>query len=69
MTAANSTETGFLTVWPGATAQPVASTLNQRPSFAVPNLAYLKVGAGGLLSVFNSGGTTDVIVDVFGYVT
>jgi hypothetical protein len=34
----------------------------------VPNLAYLKLGTGGQLSVYNNTGTTDFIVDVFGYI-
>jgi hypothetical protein len=34
----------------------------------VPNQAYLKLGAGGRLDVYNNSGATDVIVDVFGYI-
>ena len=34
----------------------------------VPNLAYLKLGSGGHLSLFNDTGSTDLIVDVFGYI-
>ncbi|MCU1387095.1 MAG: hypothetical protein JWL72_433 [Ilumatobacteraceae bacterium] len=69
VTSTDTATTGFLTVWPTGTPQPVASTLNPRPLVAVPNLAYLKVGTDGKLSVFNSTGSTNVVVDVFGYVT
>jgi hypothetical protein len=68
VTAADSTAPGFITVWPTGTAMPTASTLNQRPGIPVPNLAYLKLGSGGQLSLFNNAGSTEYIVDVFGYV-
>jgi hypothetical protein len=58
----------FITVWPKDSAMPKASSLNPRPGVPVPNLAYLKLGSGGQLSVFNNSGSTDVIVDVFGYI-
>jgi hypothetical protein len=58
----------FITVWPKDAAMPTASTLNPTPGVAVPNLAYLKLGSGGQLSLYNNAGSTDVIVDVFGYV-
>ena len=47
---------------------PTASTLNPRPGVPVPNLAYLKLGSAGRLSIYNNTGSTDYIVDVFGYV-
>ncbi len=68
MTSVNSTVPSFITVWPTALAMPTASTLNPRPGVPVPNLAYLKLGSGGRLSLFNNAGSTDYIVDVFGYV-
>ena len=60
---------GYLTAWPTGNAQPVASNLNFAPGQSVPNLVMLKLGAGGQLSIFNELGTTDVIVDVMGYVS
>jgi len=68
VTSVNSTQPSFVTVWPTGDKQPLASTLNPRPGVPVPNQAYLRLGAGGALSVFNNNGSTDVIVDVFGYV-
>ena len=68
VTSVNSTAPGYVTVWPTATGRPLASTLNPRPGVAVPNQAYLRVGASGGLDAFNANGSTDLIVDVFGYV-
>jgi hypothetical protein len=68
VTSVNSTAPGYVTVWPTATGRPLASTLNPRPGVAVPNQAYLRVGTGGGLDAFNANGSTDLIVDVFGYV-
>ena len=69
VTSVNSTELSFVTVWPAGVAMPLASTLNPRPSVPVPNQAYLLLGSGGSIGAFNNSGTTDLIVDVFGYVS
>jgi hypothetical protein len=68
VTAADSTLDSYVTVWPSWTKRPLAATLNPRPIVPVPNLAYLKVGRGGSLDLYNFAGTTDLIVDVFGYI-
>ncbi len=68
VTSVNSSSPSFITVWPTAGPMPIASTLNPRPGFAVPNQAYLRVGAGGSLDAFNASGSTDLVVDVFGYI-
>lgn len=68
VTSVNSSMPAFLTVWPAGSPMPNASTVNPRPGLPVPNLAYLKLGSGGRLSVFNNSGSTDFVVDVFGYV-
>jgi hypothetical protein len=68
VTSVNSTLPSYITVWPAGLERPTASTLNPRPGVPVPNLAYLKLGTGGQLSVYNNTGTTDFIVDVFGYI-
>jgi hypothetical protein len=46
---------------------PNASNLNFVPGAVVPNLAVLKVGTGGKVSIYNSAGSTAVIVDVVGW--
>jgi hypothetical protein len=68
VTSVGSTLPSFVTVWPTGQQRPTASTMNPRPGVPVPNLAYLKLGSGGQLSVFNNTGQTDFLVDVFGYV-
>jgi hypothetical protein len=68
VTSVNSSLPSFITVWPAGAAMPTASTLNPRPGIPVPNLAYLKLGSAGRLSIYNNTGSTDYIVDVFGYV-
>ncbi|MEO6126203.1 MAG: hypothetical protein ABIR32_21090 [Ilumatobacteraceae bacterium] len=67
VTSVNSTLPSFVTVWPSGLPMPLASTLNPRPGVPVPNQAYLLVGGGGL-DAFNASGTTDLIVDAFGYI-
>ena len=64
----DSSQPSYITAWPTGAPRPKASTLNPRPGVAVPNQAYLQVGANGSLSVFNFAGSTDVFIDVFGYV-
>jgi hypothetical protein len=68
VTSVNSSVPSFITVWPAGAAMPTASTLNPRPGVPVPNLAYLKLSSDGRLSIYNNSGSTDYIVDVFGYV-
>ena len=68
VTSVDSTLPGYVTVWPFGVDRPLASTLNPRPGFAVPNQAYLRTGTGGQLNAFNANGSTELIVDVFGYI-
>jgi hypothetical protein len=68
VTSTDSTAPSFFTVWPTGSAMPTASTLNPRPGVAIPNLAYLRLGTGGQLSIYNDSGFSHYIVDVFGYV-
>jgi hypothetical protein len=68
VTSVDSTSPSFITVSPSGLPMPTASTLNPRPGVPVPNLAYLKLGSGGRLSLYNLAGSTDYIVDVFGYI-
>jgi len=67
VTVTNPTAPGFVTVWPGDASRPFASNLNFVPGATTPNLVIVKVGANGLVSLFNSAGQTDLIVDVTGY--
>jgi len=69
VTVSNTTAPGFLTVFPSDATQPVASDLNWTARVTVPNLVVVKLGANGQVAIFNSAGTTDVIVDVVGWYT
>ncbi|MEP7114236.1 MAG: hypothetical protein ABI862_13305, partial [Ilumatobacteraceae bacterium] len=69
VTSTDASQASFITVWPAGDTMPTASTLNPRPGVAVPNLAYLKLGTSGKLSIYNDAGSTNYIVDVFGYIT
>jgi len=67
VTATNSTRSGYLTVWPAGSAQPLASNLNFVPGQTVPNLVIAKVGVGGKVALFNSAGHTDFVADIGGW--
>ena len=67
ITATNSTDSSYVTVWPAGTERPTASNLNIRPNQIVPNMAIVKVGAGGSISLANFAGNVDLIVDVLGW--
>jgi hypothetical protein len=61
---------GFLTAWPASVTRPTASNVNFVANQTVPNLAIVKVGANGSISIFNSTSKAlDVVVDIQGYVT
>ena len=69
VTAANTDNGGYLTVWPKGLAQPASSNLNWDPGRNTPNLVIVGVSADGYISIYNAvGGNSSVIVDVFGYV-
>jgi phosphoesterase family protein len=67
VTVTNTSAGGFLTVHPSTTALPVASDLNWTPDKTIPNLVVATLGNTGAISLYNSTGTTDVIVDLVGY--
>ncbi|MDU0312317.1 hypothetical protein RKE38_01360 [Phycicoccus sp. M110.8] len=66
-TAVAPTKAGFLTVYPAGSGRPTASNINFTPGANVPNLVTMPLGTGGDVMVFNSGGTTHVILDVVGW--
>ena len=67
VTATEPTSAGYLTVWPSDVAQPKASTLNFTPGETIPNAVVVGAGRDGLISIYNSSGSTQVIVDVTGW--
>jgi hypothetical protein len=67
VTVTQPTSDSFLTVFPSGTARPDASNLNYSGGQTIPNAVTVKVGPGGLISLYNNAGTTHVIADVVGY--
>ncbi|MGH9301725.1 MAG: hypothetical protein ACRD0E_07565, partial [Acidimicrobiales bacterium] len=68
VTAVDPSAAGYLTVYPAGSARPTASNLNFTPGQVVPGLVEVPLGSGSAVSVFNRFGTTDVVIDVEGYV-
>jgi hypothetical protein len=69
VTATNETMDGYLTVFPTGQTRSVASNLNFTAHKNVPNLVETALGTGGMVSIYNPQGNTDVIFDVAGYVS
>ena len=59
---------GFITVYPYGSSEPTASNLNFTAGQTIPNLAAVKVGGNGRISLTNnSPGNVDLIADIAGY--
>jgi hypothetical protein len=69
VTVADTTSNGYLIVYPSGTGQPLASDLNWRAGQTVPNLVVVKLGSDGKAALYNAFGSTNLVVDVFGYTT
>jgi alpha-tubulin suppressor-like RCC1 family protein len=67
VTATNVTAPSFITVHPAGSPRPTASNLNMVPGQTVPNLVVAKLGASGMVTVYNHNGSADVVADVAGY--
>ena len=68
VTVADTTNVGFLTVYPAGAPLPTASDLNWLPGQVIPNLVVAKLSATGSLAIHNgSSGTVDVVIDASGY--
>lgn len=64
------TSSGYLTLYPGGTATPLASTINFSAGQIRANNAIVRLGAGGTLSVLagqGGGNTVHFLLDVNGY--
>ncbi len=66
VTVAEPIGSGFVTVFPCGSSQPLASNLNFTAGDVVPNAVIAKVGAAGKVCLFVSNGT-QLVVDVNGY--
>ena len=58
---------GYVTVWPTGAVRPLASNINFVFGQTTPNLVMGKLGTGGKLSIFNGGGTANLVADVAGW--
>ena len=67
VTVTEPSKAGYLTVWPTGTAMPPTSSVNWQRGETVPNLVVASIGTGGSVSMFNSAGSSHLVVDVFGY--
>lgn len=67
VTAADPSAAGFLTVYPRGSSRPTASNLNFLPGQTVPNAVISAVGDAGRVEIFNALGSTNVVVDVVGW--
>jgi len=69
VTVTQPTSPGHLTLFPGGTAAPLASTINFRDGQTRANNAIVPLGASGTMSVLDGqgSGTTQFILDVNGY--
>jgi len=70
VTAVHPTQAGYITVWPTGTIRPNVSSLNfSANENAVANFVEVPIGANGEISLYNATGTTDVLVDVEGWIS
>jgi hypothetical protein len=67
VTEVNGTAGSLLTVYPTGTPQPKASNLNFAAGTVTPNLVTVTLGGSGQVSIYNSLGSVNVLVDVEGY--
>ena len=59
----------FFTVFPAGSALTETSSLNAAAGAVVANTVVAKLGDDGKIDIFNHAGTTDLIVDIYGYFT
>ncbi len=70
LTVTSPTGSGFLTAWADGSARPNTSSLNFGPGDTIAGLSFVPAGSDGDIDIYNgSGGTVEIIVDEFGYVT
>ncbi len=67
LTATEVTASSYLTAYPTGEARPLASNLNIIPGETRPNMVIVKVGADGMVSIYNNNGSTELIVDLNGW--
>lgn len=66
VTVVNPTANSYLTVYPEGV-RPAASDLNWGAGETLPNLTLASLSPSGAISLYNNAGSTNVLVDAFGY--
>jgi hypothetical protein len=69
VTVTNTMSSGFVTVFPAGITWPTVSNLNFVAGQSVANLVTVPLSATGAVSIYSSGTSADVVVDVEGYYT
>ncbi len=69
VTVTGPTATSFLTVYPTGTARPLAANVTFTSGNTLGNRVFAKLGTGGKVTIYNSAGSTDLIVDASGWFT
>ncbi len=67
VTVVTPTATGALTVWPSGVPRPAPASMNFSAKSTTVSLVYAKIGADGKVGVYNSAGSSHVVVDVVGW--
>ncbi|GAA3735577.1 hypothetical protein GCM10022239_09520 [Leifsonia bigeumensis] len=67
VTATASTNASHLVVFPTGESRPLSSNLNFVARQSVANMVIAKIGADGSISIYNSDGSTHLIVDIAGW--
>ena len=67
VTVTEPTAAGYVTVWPSGGPPPGASSVNFVAGQTIANSVVVAPGVGGRISLYNSAGTTHVVVDVLGW--
>lgn len=67
--ATNTSANGYLSATPTGSMPNVGSNVNFVAGQTASTAAIVKVGSGGAITVYNSGGSTDVVVDVVGFIS
>lgn len=68
LTATGGTANTYITAYPTGSERPGASNLNPSAGQTVANMAIVPVGADGSITLYNAKGTTELIVDVLGWI-
>ncbi len=68
LTVTNTTSASYLSAYGAGTAWPGTSDLNWLAGMTTSDLAVVPLGANGDITLYNYAGSTDVVVDVLGYI-